>query len=78
MSTQITKIGVFNVFYSLQSVTRKGGGTAKNKMTRNNVPLKVINNTQQLIMKSSNPKLLKYFEKLRDRNPKIAPPPSPK
>ena len=72
---QITKIIIFNTFYSIQEKSRSGGGKLKSKMTRKNVPLKEISDLEKNI---DNTNLLNYFNKLKDRKINLAPPPKPK
>ena len=71
---ELTKSDIFDIFYSVQNTTRSGGGKLKSKMARNNV------STKQLIILNSmtDTKMLKYYEKLRDRKSDIAPPPRPR
>lgn len=71
-----TKADIFDVFYSKKDVVRKGGGKVKTKMTRNVVSDKAISDIRREIM--DDPKLMKYFTKLKERRSDIAPPPRPK
>ena len=73
----LSKCEIFDLFYSKQSVVRSGGGKVKNKMTRNEPSLSLIDLMEKRIKKDGNKKMLDYFNKLRTRNPNIAPPPRP-
>jgi hypothetical protein len=69
------KAEVFDLFYGHQMVTRRGGGTSKSRMTRLNPSFDAIEAVR--IRAQSSPEVAKYFESLRDRDSRIAPPPRP-
>ena len=66
---------MFDIFYSKRMVVRSGGGTSKKKMCRNEISSDEIAASEMSL--KSNPKLYKYFNKLKNRSGKIAPPPRP-
>ena len=70
-----TKCSIYDIFYHKQMVTRSGGGTLKNKMCRRMVSVDVTETFQKKL--AGDKKLLEYFNKLKNRNPSIAPPPRP-
>jgi hypothetical protein len=72
----VTKLEVFNLFYSIKQVSRSGGGTLHAKMTRNCVSSEVLLEMENKLKHDTD--LFQYYIKLRDRCPKIAPPPKPK
>ena len=65
---------IFDIFYGKKPKARKGGGTIKNKMTRLNPSFEEINNLEKNI---KNTILLKYFNKIKNRDVNLAPPPRP-
>ncbi len=72
----MSKQEVFDLFYSMQQVSRLGGGTLHSKMTRNRISSEILLEMENKIKQDGD--LLKYYIKLRDRSPNIAPPPRPK
>lgn len=74
----VSKREVFDLFYSMQQVSRSGGGALHSKMTRNSVSSENQLKMEKQLRELNDVDLLAYFVKLRDRNPKIAPPPKPK
>ena len=65
---------IFDLFYGKRMVTRSGGGKIKNKMSRLNPSLEDINFIKNKI---KDKKLMNYFNKLLNRDTRIAPPPRP-
>jgi len=78
MDTYNTKAKIFDVFYGEKSVTRSGGGTSKKKMCRLAVSNDKIKEVLSVLKSADNKIMIKYFEKLQNRDVKIAPPPRPK
>ena len=73
-SKVISKSNVFYLFYARKEVVRKGGGNARKKMCRISPSFTAVQSLGKLITDSE---ILKYFVKLRDRKPGIAPPRPP-
>jgi hypothetical protein len=71
----VTKTEIFNLFYSKQITTRKGGGTTKCRMARNNPSYSAIENMRMRVQGDDDAQ--KYFETLYNRDSRIAPPPKP-
>ena len=71
---QHTKQSIFDIFYIIKDTSRSGGGKIHKKMARRNVSIETINS----VKKTLDPPLLKYFEKLSNRQCNLAPPPRPK
>lgn len=69
---------VFDLFYKRQETTRSGGGMSKKKMCRQTVSADVLDNVEAKLKEHENFTFLKYFNKLKNRSNKIAPPPRPK
>lgn len=74
----LTKKDIFDFFYSKQQVSRRGGGVIKSKMCRNNVSYENMTTLKKRVELLSDEKIMKYYQKLADRDSKLAPPPSPK
>jgi len=72
---ELTKQSIFDLFYAPRMVTRKGGGTQRKKMTRQSVSAEDLASMEKTL--DGNAKLSKYYNKLKDRSSKIAPPPRP-
>lgn len=71
----VSKGEIFDLFYKIQPVTRSGGGTSKNKMTRCTVTSDEQKKMKEKIGDDS--KLMVYYDKLLNRDVTIAPPPRP-
>jgi hypothetical protein len=69
------KTKIFDIFYKPMIKTRAGGGTPKKKMGRITPTYKQMQSTE--LKNKNNKHLLTYYTKLKNRNPKIAPPPRP-
>jgi hypothetical protein len=71
---EMSKQEIFDFFYSVQQVSRSGGGKPKAKMTRrSDIPLIAIDNLKKMITSDN----MDYFNKLLNRDPNLAPPPRP-
>lgn len=68
-----TKKDIFDIFYGVKDTSRAGGGKIHKKMARKSVSNEKI----ESIRKTLKPPLLTYFEKLANRDCKLAPPPRP-
>lgn len=73
-----TKGDIFDFFYEKRKSVREGGGTVKMKMGRKNISHEESQKFFNDLKRNGNPMLVKYFLRLRDRKPGIAPPPRPK
>ena len=74
-SSTIEKTTIFDTFYKPILTTRAGGGMPKKKMRRI-TPTYEQMLCMELQIKTNN-RLLAYYTKLKNRDPKIAPPPRP-
>lgn len=63
---------ILDLFYKIQPVTRSGGGTLNNKMTRCTVTSDEQKKMKEKIYDS---KLMTYYNKLLTKDVTIAPPP---
>ena len=70
----MSKQQIFDLFYEKTLVTRSGGGTAKMKMTRR---CSTLQEQRSLLLTLTDKDLLAYYDKLLNRDPKIAPPTRP-
>ena len=74
-SSTSEKTKIFDTFYKPILTTRAGGGMPKKKMRRITPTYKQML-CMELKIKTNN-RLLAYYTKLKNRDPKLAPPPRP-
>ena len=71
----VTKTEIFDLFYEPQDTVRSGGGKVKTKMASRSVTTAEQQNILQKIR--TDQVLTDYYNKLRHRDKKLAPPPRP-